>query len=115
MTNKEIKEAFEYWKEFDNEIDDLIKIFPYVEQELREQRRVVRVTLKALDAIKSLEHKEGEWIAHPDRYEICATEFECSCCHESFVSGELTDEQFIEMMRYCPNCGAKKGKINDRK
>ena len=51
MTNKEIKEAFEYWKEFDGEIDDLIKIFPYVEQELREQRRVVRITLKALDKL----------------------------------------------------------------
>lgn len=57
MTDKEIRKAFEYWKEFDNEIDDLIKIFPYVEQELREQRRVVRITLKALD--KLMEVRDG--------------------------------------------------------
>lgn len=53
----------------------------------------------------------AEWKAYPDEYEICATEFVCSVCKESFVSSELTDEQFLEMMKYCPNCGAKmKGK-----
>jgi ribosomal protein L33 len=47
------------------------------------------------------------WKAYPDKYEICATEFVCSVCKESFASSELTDEQFLEMMKYCPNCGSK--------
>ena len=52
------------------------------------------------------EVKRGEWAAYPDEYEICATEFVCSCCKQSFASSELTDEQFFDMMKYCPNCGA---------
>ena len=54
-----------------------------------------------------VEAKHGEWKVHPDEYEICASEFVCSCCKESFVSSDLTDEQFLEMMKFCPNCGAK--------
>ena len=48
----------------------------------------------------------GYWKACVDEYEICATEFTCSCCKESFISSDLTDQQFLEMMKYCPNCGA---------
>ena len=50
---------------------------------------------------------EGEWIAYPDEHEICATEFVCSNCKESFCTNEMTDWEFIETMKYCPNCGAK--------
>ena len=50
---------------------------------------------------------EGEWIAYPDEHEICATEFVCSNCKESFCTSEMTDWQFIETMKFCPNCGAK--------
>ena len=50
---------------------------------------------------------EGEWEVFSDEHEICASEFVCSNCGESFVSSELTDEQFIEMMKFCPHCGAK--------
>ena len=50
---------------------------------------------------------EGEWVACPDEHEICATEFACSNCKESFCSSELTDEEFLKMMKFCPNCGAK--------
>ena len=50
---------------------------------------------------------EGEWQVCSDEYEICADEFVCSVCKESFVSSELTDEEFLEMMKFCPNCGAK--------
>lgn len=49
----------------------------------------------------------AEWKSYPDKYEICATEFVCSNCEESFVSSELTDKEFVKMMKYCPNCGAK--------
>lgn len=51
--------------------------------------------------------KHGEWKAYPDEHEICATEFACSCCGESFCTSELTDEDFLLMMKFCPNCGAK--------
>ena len=50
---------------------------------------------------------EGVWKACPDEHEICATEFVCSNCKESFVSSELTDDEFLKMMRYCPHWGAK--------
>ena len=53
------------------------------------------------------EIKHGYWIADEDEYEICATEFTCSVCNETFSSSELTDEEFYEMMLYCPHCGAK--------
>ena len=56
---------------------------------------------------------EGKWIVIPDEYEICATQFVCSNCKESFCSSELTDEQFFEMMKFCPGCGANmKGDTN---
>ena len=47
------------------------------------------------------------WIAEKDEYEICATDFTCSNCKETFCSSEITDEEFLAMMKYCPNCGAK--------
>ena len=49
----------------------------------------------------------GYWVKEVDEHEICATEFTCSCCGKSFSTSELTDEMFIESMKYCPNCGAK--------
>ena len=59
------------------------------------------------------ENESGEWEVNTDEYEICATEFTCSNCKESFISGEMTDEQFLQMMKYCPNCGAKMGGENE--
>ena len=66
-------------------------------------------------AVDAVEVVHGEWKAYKDESMICATEFVCSTCGESFCSGELTDEQFVEMMKYCPNCGAKMdiGKQNE--
>ena len=55
------------------------------------------------------EVNRGEWEICLDEYGICATEFICTVCLESFVSSELTDKEFLEMMRYCPHCGAKMG------
>lgn len=49
----------------------------------------------------------GSWKEFSDDFEICATEFECSVCKESFCTSELTDKEFRVMMRYCPNCGAR--------
>lgn len=48
----------------------------------------------------------AEWKAYPDECEICATVFECSCCGETFCTSELTDKEFLETMKFCPNCGA---------
>lgn len=50
--------------------------------------------------------EKGEWDRFTDEYEICATEFTCPVCKESFGSSEMTDEEFVEMMNFCPNCGA---------
>lgn len=63
--------------------------------------------LNLIPAADVVEAKRGEWEVCSDEYEICASEFVCSNCKESFVSSDLTDEQFFEMMKYCPNCGAK--------
>ena len=49
----------------------------------------------------------AKWIIEKDKYEICATEFTCSNCRESFCSSELDDAEFLAMMKYCPNCGEK--------
>lgn len=54
-----------------------------------------------------VEIRHGHWEVCSDEYEICASEFVCSVCKESFCSSELTDEQFFEMMQYCPHCGAR--------
>lgn len=63
---------------------------------------------KITDALESYrKQSEGEWEVCSDEYEICASEFVCSNCKESFVSSELTDKQFFKMMKFCPNCGAK--------
>ena len=51
--------------------------------------------------------KHGHWEVCSDEHEICASEFVCSVCKESFVTSEMTDEQFYQMMKYCPECGAK--------
>ena len=60
-----------------------------------------------LDDKGYIKQREGKWKVIPDEYEICADEFVCSVCKESFTSSEITTEQFLEMMKYCPNCGAK--------
>ena len=54
-----------------------------------------------------VEVRPGMWKVSPDEYEICASEFECSECKASFCTSELTDKEFLDMMKYCPNCGAK--------
>lgn len=54
-----------------------------------------------------VEVKHAYWKVCEDECEICASEFVCSNCKESFVSSDLTDEQFLQMLKYCPNCGAK--------
>lgn len=59
--------------------------------------------------------QSGKWETHPDEYEICATEFTCSNCKEVFCSSEMTDEQMFQMMKYCPNCGAKMRKEDEGK
>lgn len=67
----------------------------------------VLTLLEEADDADVEEVKHGYWEVCSDEYEICASEFVCSNCKESFVSSDLTDEQFFETMKYCPNCGAK--------
>lgn len=50
--------------------------------------------------------RDGEWKEFSDEYGICATHFVCSKCKAAFVSSELTDKEFLGMMKFCPNCGA---------
>lgn len=67
----------------------------------------VLLEIKDMPTADVVEIKRGHWGVCADEHEICASEFVCSVCKESFVSSELTDEQFFEMMKYCANCGAK--------
>ena len=57
------------------------------------------------DAVDAVEVVQGRWEEYPDEYGICATEFTCSNCRESFCTSEMADTDFLEMMKYCPNCG----------
>ena len=63
--------------------------------------------IKNLPTADVVEVKHAYWKVCEDECEICASEFVCSNCKESFVSSDLTDEQFLQMLKYCPNCGAK--------
>jgi DNA-directed RNA polymerase subunit RPC12/RpoP len=45
----------------------------------------------------------GEWEFYTDHYESV---FVCSHCKENFTT-RLTDDEFLKMMKHCPNCGAK--------
>ena len=68
----------------------------------------VKVSLAMQEAIvDAVEVVHGRWEETPDEYGICATEFVCSVCKESYCTSEMTDEQFVALMKYCPNCGAK--------
>lgn len=49
----------------------------------------------------------AHWNVCEDPYCICATEFTCSNCNETFCSSEIDDREYLAMMKYCPNCGAK--------
>ena len=80
---------FQMWKEVDSAIEEGANC-----KHFKDKADIVEV-------------KHGEWEMCADEYEICASEFVCSACKESFVSSEMTDEQFLEMMKYCPNCGAR--------
>lgn len=77
--------------------------------------KVIRDDKKATEIIKAIRCiDEGAEFAHVVRARwkrfddyICATEFVCTNCRESFSTSELTDDEFVAMMRFCPNCGAK--------
>jgi hypothetical protein len=49
----------------------------------------------------------GWWQCCRDEHEICATEFTCTSCKETFCTSEMTDDQFASTVKYCPNCGTK--------
>ena len=71
-------------------------------------KKCVGEVFKAFEELISAQkQKHGKWELHSDENEICASEFVCSNCKESFCTSELTDEEFFQMMKYCPNCGAK--------
>lgn len=77
------------------------------------QAAIIRLTTKyraiilSAPIVDAVEVIHGRWKAYPDEYQICGTEFVCSNCNESFVNSELaSDNDFLEMMKFCPNCGA---------
>jgi ribosomal protein L33 len=67
----------------------------------------VGVTFTSCKECDRVEVVHGRWLAEKDEYEICATDFTCTNCKETFCSSEITDEDFLALMKYCPNCGAK--------
>jgi Zn finger protein HypA/HybF involved in hydrogenase expression len=69
--------------------------------------RIARETIVNAPTVDAVEVVHGEWLAEKDEYEICATDFTCSNCKETFCSSEYSDEDFLALMKYCPNCGAK--------
>ena len=54
--------------------------------------------------------KVGEWKFYSDYY---GSTYICSHCKEEFTTTELTDDEFLKMMQYCPHCGAKMDGDND--
>lgn len=99
----------------------------YIEREAAEKEMLYAMAgtgcqSRAIDVIRFrpaadvVEVVHGEWIVTEDDYAICATGFTCSHCKVSLVTSELTDGQFLDMMKYCPNCGADmRGKANGEK
>lgn len=65
------------------------------------------------ELVKYVQERRGKWEIHPDEYGICASEFVCSSCKESFASSELSDEEFLQMMKFCPHCGAAMRGVKD--
>lgn len=63
-------------------------------------------TIKKLYAKGYRKVERGEWKAKPQEGYIGDTEWMCSKCKEEFCPIELTSEEFLQMMKYCPNCGA---------
>lgn len=45
------------------------------------------------------------WIMDEDEAKICATVFRCPYCGAEFSTSEYTDEDFLKIYKYCPNCG----------
>lgn len=78
----------------------------YGDIKLKEPIQTVQTIVDHLIANGVTIRERGEWEVCSDEYEICASEFVCSNCKESFVTSELTEEQFFEMMKFCPHCGA---------
>ena len=70
--------------------------------------RPIRRVIDEAPTVDAVPVVYGRWVAYPDEYQICATEFVCSNCNTSFVNSELaSDNDFLEMMKFCPHCGAK--------
>ena len=51
---------------------------------------------------------EGEWEEQIEEYgyTYCFDSFKCSNCEKEFCPNDIEREDFLEMMKYCPNCGA---------
>ena len=95
--------------------DELIKNIARINDLRRLSTKTIGEAISKTPTADVVEVKHGEWEVCSDEYEICANEFVCSICKESFVSSELTDEEFFKMMKYCPECGAKMdGGTNER-
>lgn len=50
---------------------------------------------------------EGEWKTVLQDGYIGPTEWVCSNCKEEFCIYDMPMAEFLQMMKHCPNCGAK--------
>lgn len=68
-----------------------------------------RNLLAAYKKIEELESKqsEGEWSTIPQEFYLGPTEWVCSNCKEEFCIQDMMIDEFLKMMKHCPNCGAK--------
>lgn len=72
LTDNEIIKALEYWKKFDNEIDQMLSGRFKDDKMLIEQKEIVEITLNLFDLIKRLKDNERKYRAkvQTQRYEI---------------------------------------------
>ena len=71
--------------------------------------------IRQAPTVDAVEVRHGAWKTRPQEFYLGDTEWFCSNCKEEFCTGELTVDEFLEMMRYCPHCGAKMdGKENSQ-
>lgn len=68
---------------------------------------IVKSVIENTPTADVVEVRSGKWKAKPQEFYIWDTEWICSNCKEEFCMGEMTSDEFLELMKYCPNCGAK--------
>ena len=95
-----LKEAIEYWEQFNAEIDEMLDIYcsdAAHKKTLEEQREAVEFTIAALRQME---------VRH-ERWEKRGSKWQCTGC-KVLMSIDGTPQE--NLLYYCPNCGAKMDK-----